>query len=71
MESVSALVRLVAAATELRMALSASVGDGGALTAAAASAAIRSAGVVKFTAASTLLWLVNVVPDNAACSYAV
>ena len=50
MESVRAFVRLVAAATELRMALSASVGDGGALMAAAACAATRSAGVVKFTA---------------------
>ena len=50
MESVRAFVRLVAAATELRTALSASVGDGGALMAAVACAAMRSAGVVKFTA---------------------
>ena len=53
MESVRARVRLVAAATEFRTAWSAAVGAGGALTAAAASAAIRSAGVVKFTAATT------------------
>ena len=50
MESVKAFVRLVAAATELRMALSASVGEGVVLMAAAACAATRSAGVVKLTA---------------------
>lgn len=50
MESVRAFVRLVAAATELMIARSASVGEGGALMAACASAATRSAGVVKFTA---------------------
>lgn len=53
MESVSALVRSTAAATELVRALSASDWPGGAgVAAAAACAATRSAGVVKLTAAS-------------------
>ena len=51
MESVSALVRSTAAATELVRALSASDWPGGAgVAAAAACAATRSAGVVKLTA---------------------
>ena len=65
MESVRAFVRLVAAATELRTALSASVGDGGALMAAVACAAIRSAGVVKFTAHTDEDHQVGILPSSA------